>query len=329
MRKSYSLLSLPSLLSMLLLGACGPQLAEDAVDDSESADVHAAAAATRYPIILLHGFNASPTSHWGFYGVAASLRAAGYSVSEASVPPYNSVPVRARYLAAQVDQVLRASSAAKVNLVAHSMGGLDARYLISSLGYGNRVASLTTISTPHRGSYVADVGLKLSPGFADDALNAIARAWGETFSSVASDANMRAALLSLSEKNAPAFNAANPDDARVFYQSYAGVSSVLGIPNPKDDGACGGRWLTSGSADRMDALLVGGAAFVAHGTSLLPNDGMVMVSSARWGTFQGCVAADHLDEVGQIKDLGTDPRTGFNHLSLYRSIAAGLQARGL
>ena len=55
---------------------------------------------------------------------------------------------------------------------------------------------------------------------------------------------------------------------------------------------------------------------------------MVMVSSAKWGTFQGCIAADHLDEVGQIKDSGTDPRTGFNHLSFYRSIAAGLKTRG-
>lgn len=327
MLKLSSLLSSFLLSSLLLGAACGPQLdGADGVD--ETAEVHAAAAGTRYPILLLHGFNASPTSRWGFYQVAASLRAAGYSVTEAIVPPYNSVPVRARYLATQVDQVLRASSAAKVNLIAHSMGGLDARYLVSSLGYGGRVASVTTISTPHRGSNVADVGLKLTPGFADDALNAIAQAWGETFSSVASDANMRAALGSLAESNAPSFNAANPDDARVFYQSYAGVSSVLGIPNPKDDGACGGRWLTFGSADRMDATLVAGAAFVAHGTSLLPNDGMVMVSSAKWGTFQGCIAADHLDEVGQIKDSGTDPRTGFNHLSFYRSIAAGLQARG-
>ena len=43
-----------------------------------------------------------------------------------------------------------------VNLIAHSMGGLDARYLISRLGMADQVRSLTTISTPHRGSFMAD-----------------------------------------------------------------------------------------------------------------------------------------------------------------------------
>lgn len=313
--------------------ACGePSLVEgEPAEGAESgvATLHATATAARYPIVLMHGFNASPTSYWGFNGVAAQLRRDGHTVVETSVPPYDSVPVRARYLATQIDATLRSSGARKVNLIAHSMGGLDARYLISTLGYGDRVASLTTISTPHGGSAIADVALRLTPGIADDAINAIARAWGETFSDVASKANMRAALGSLAESNAPAFNAANRNDARVYYQSYAGVSSVLGIANPKDDAACGGRWVTTrGRTDRMDALLVGAATFVAHGLYLLPNDGMVTVENAKWGTFLGCIAADHLDEVGQIKDSGSDPSTGFNHLTFYRNVATALQARG-
>lgn len=326
---STSLFRLALALLPLSVACGGPELPSPELD-SQQAAFHEAALATRYPIVLLHGFNASPTSYWGFNGVAAALQRDGYSVAQTTVPPYNSVAVRARYLATQVDAVLRSTAARKVNLIAHSMGGLDARYLISSLGYGDRVASLTTVSTPHRGSGVADVALRLAPGIADDAINAIARAWGETFSSVASDANMRAALSSLAESSAPAFNAANRDDARVYYQSYAGVSSVLGIANPRDNTACAGKWLTTpGRTDTMDALLVPGAAFVAHGISLLPNDGMVTVENAKWGTFKGCIAADHLDEVGQIKDSGSDPSTGFNHLSFYRSVAAGLQARGL
>lgn len=36
------------------------------------------------------------------------------------------------------------------------MGGLDARYLASQLGCSERVASVTTIATPHWGSPVAD-----------------------------------------------------------------------------------------------------------------------------------------------------------------------------
>ena len=43
-----------------------------------------------------------------------------------------------------------------VNLVAHSMGGLDARYLITHLNMAEQVRSLTTVSTPHRGTYLVD-----------------------------------------------------------------------------------------------------------------------------------------------------------------------------
>ena len=55
------------------------------------------------------------------------------------------------------------------------MGGLDSRYLIAKLGYGDRrsaIASLTTISTPHRGSAIADVLLRIIPDDLDKAVNA-------------------------------------------------------------------------------------------------------------------------------------------------------------
>ncbi len=44
-----------------------------------------------------------------------------------------------------------------MNIIAHSMGGLDARYLISRLQpKGVDVRSLVTVATPHRGSALAD-----------------------------------------------------------------------------------------------------------------------------------------------------------------------------
>ena len=48
----------------------------------------------------------------------------------------------------------------KVHVIAHSMGGLDARYMISRLGMEDRVLSLTTVGTPHRGSKYADWGIR-------------------------------------------------------------------------------------------------------------------------------------------------------------------------
>ncbi|MCB9526120.1 MAG: triacylglycerol lipase [Myxococcales bacterium] len=284
--------------------------------------------ATRFPIVLAHGFDASPTNRWGWYGVAEALRADGHAVHVASVPPYAPVATRAGYLARAIDEALESHGADQVHLVAHSMGGLDSRYVISTLGYGDRVVTLTTISSPHRGSYVTDVALKLTPELAEPALNALARAWGRTYSELADDTDLRGALNDLSEAAAPAFNAANPDDPRVKYLSWAGVSSPLGLPNPQDFVACDGKALHGrGVQDKMDATLVPMAAFAAHGAALAPNDGMVQVASARWGEFQGCIPADHLDEVGQVRDDGPDPYTGFDHVRFYRNLAFDLARR--
>ncbi|TNF37764.1 MAG: triacylglycerol lipase [Deltaproteobacteria bacterium] len=284
---------------------------------------------TRYPIVLHHGFNASTTNSWAFNGVKEVLEADGHTVALGSAPPYDSPMVRAGYLAAIVDDVIDRTGADKVNLVCHSMGGLDCRYLVAGLGYGDQVASITTLSTPHRGTRIADVALSLVPGAFEDAIDQLASLWGMTFSDLAADSHVLDALYWLSEAHAPELNDAYPDDPGVYYQSWAGVSSVFGIPNPKDAAACRGLdQRHPGTVDKMDARLAGGAAVVAHGVQLLPNDGMATVESALWGEFRGCVPADHLDEVGQVGDVGPDPHTGFDHLRWYRNIAYDLAARG-
>lgn len=67
---------------------------------------------------------------------------------------------RSADLKAQVTDILKATGAAKVHIIAHSMGGLDARAMIARLGMADKVASLTTIGTPHIGTSFADVKLK-------------------------------------------------------------------------------------------------------------------------------------------------------------------------
>lgn len=287
--------------------------------------------ATRLPIVLAHGFDASSDNfRWGFYRIPDALRADGHTVYAADVPPYAGVPVRASFLAEAVDKVLEETGAEQVNLIAHSMGGMDSRYLISSMGYGDRVASLTTISTPHRGSAVADFVLSFLPGIFDAKVNALARLWGRTYSEVSEDADVREALKGISKEHAPAFNAANPDDERVYYQSWAGVSSVRGLPNTRREAeACGDLDLRHpGTADRMHFSLSPLAPVTAGGLDLTPNDGMVTVESAKWGHFRGCIPADHMDEVNQPKHDGPDEDTGFDALRFYRTIAAELADQG-
>jgi triacylglycerol lipase len=343
MRTNFLALTLLAGLSVSLFAGCAADTSDSA--DSTSQDLFDApplgpdpsGSPARYAIVLAHGFNGSPTNEWAFWGVAEALRADGHVVHVAAVPPFDSAAVRGAALATHVDQAIeeckavRGCDPSKVNVIAHSMGGLDSRYMISSLGYGDRVASLTTISTPHGGSAIADVALKLIPGKADDAVNALARAFATTFTSddLAAQTNLRAAFQSIAESNASDFDAQNPDDDRVYYQSWAGVSNILGVANPKDNDACAGNFQNyHGRRHVMSAQLAVGAPFVAHGTELRPNDGMVTVENAKWGTFRGCVPADHLAEVGEPRLNGANKHTGFDHIRFYRNVAFDLAAQG-
>lgn len=281
-----------------------------------------------HPLVLVHGW-AAGAEVLGMQAIADDLSSRGHRVYVATVAPFDAIAVRAAQLAGQVDTVLRDHRAAKVNVIAHSMGGLDTRHLISTLGYGDRVASLSTISTPHRGSAIADVVLGLQAGASTAAIDALAAIYGRRISDAGTDPNVRASLHALSESAAPAFNLANPDDPRVYYQSWAGLSNVGGIASRNDVSACQGLLLFDPRVrDVMDPVLVGTAVFVAHGLRVLPNDGMVTVDSALWGRFRGCIAADHADEVGAFDDVPPDPRTGFDYLLHYRTLVEELIVLG-
>ena len=138
-----------------------------------------------YPIVLMHGMagfqelNIGPIGVEYWAGIKEELARVGETeVYVTEVTPYQTSEVRAREAAAQIDAILAKTGKAKVALVGHSQGGIDARVLASpqGLGYGDRIASVTTISTPHRGSYVADIVLRIAsvaPATFDDATRTI------------------------------------------------------------------------------------------------------------------------------------------------------------
>ncbi len=280
-----------------------------------------------YPIVLQHGWtgfeSVGPLDY--FFRVREHLQEHGFAVYVSEVAPYQSSEVRGAQLAENLRRILAESGAAKVNLVAHSQGGIDARWLISSQGWGDRVASLTTISTPHRGTPVGDAYLGLVPGFTDAVADSLAWLLGQALSGRGDDPDLRASLRQVSEAEMARFNAANPDDPRVAYYSWAGRSFLAlasdlcdegEVPNPERVDLCT-PWL------QATGRFVGGGLFAPRA-----NDGLIPVDSARWGRFRGCIPADHIDEVGQIAQMGTDPLSGFNHLHFYLGIAGFLQAEG-
>ncbi len=112
-------------------------------------------------IVLAHGvlgFGALPGMPLllnYFNGVAAHLGRQGHTVIAPQVNPIGSVAQRGGQLAAAILAV--PPSQERLNLIAHSMGGLDARFALRNVpGVAERVKTLVTIGTPHRGSPVAD-----------------------------------------------------------------------------------------------------------------------------------------------------------------------------
>ena len=300
--------------------------------------------ATRHPIVLAHGFNTTTENFWRFHDdIIDALREDGHRLVAGDVPAFNTPQVRAEALAAQVDALIEAGHE-KVNLVCFSMGGIDCRYLVSpaGLGYGDRVASVTTISAPHQGTAVADMVIEaLEAGDrigAGDAGRWLLELFGVQASRLygqdGADVALVAALASMSERGMVEFNATYVDDPRVDYQSWASASYAGGLALPGWRGrleeACQGRVLTHDfERDVMFAAFVPTAPIVAHGRELRPHDGVSTVEGARWGTFRGCVPADHLDVVGQVNDHRPNRRTGWDYVRFYRNLAFDLAARGL
>ena len=217
-------------------------------------------AQTRFPVVLAHGFlgfdeiGVGARKHLYFRGIGSYLESMGAQVYSPRVPPASSIAVRAQRLA----DLIRALPDPRVNIVAHSMGGLDARYAISQLGLGPRVASLTTIGTPHLGTPLANAGNAL--------FGAINRMLRRFFDLVA--------FGDLTRQGMVAFNAKVPDASGVAYASIVGRSRRL----------------------RTNPLLWPSHLYLAELSGA--NDGVVPATSQSWGEVIREIDADHWAQIG-------------------------------
>jgi triacylglycerol lipase len=290
-----------------------------------------------YPILLLHGmggFNKLqnlPVTISYFNGVRDDLHAHGETyVFTTTAAPYDTSEVRARAIAAQIDTILAHTGAPKVNLIAHSQGGLDARILASpaGLGYGDRIASVTTIASPHHGTKVADAGLGLVAGLPPQLANTLVNGFLQLLEKgvyeVKSDPSLYAQANEMTTSYmAEQFNPHYVDDPRVSYSSYAGRTN-----QETGAGVCD-QAIEPNDPTKLDvpqALLQPTASYLESAAGV--NDGLVTVESARWGEFVACVPADHLKEIGLLFQPNPDPITGFDHLAFFRGVVARIRAKG-
>lgn len=110
----------------------------------------------KYPVVLVHGIALKQVGALSAFGrIGHKLEESGHSVFIAESDGFGTVENNAVQLKDFIMKVLRETGAEKVNVIAHSKGGLDTKYMITELGMEEKIASLTTLCTPHKGSVIA------------------------------------------------------------------------------------------------------------------------------------------------------------------------------
>jgi len=111
---------------------------------------------TKYPIILVHGLAIKDYKSIKAFGkIEQTLIDAGYDAYTSKQDAFGSIENNAAQLKEFILEILEKTKSEKVNIIAHSKGGLDAKYMITELDMKDSVASLTTLCTPHKGSAIA------------------------------------------------------------------------------------------------------------------------------------------------------------------------------
>lgn len=262
---------------------------------------------TRYPILFVHGVFFRDSNIFNYWGrIPGELTKNGAVIFYGQQQSAASVRTSAEELAERIRGIVKDTGCEKVNIIAHSKGGLDSRYAISCLGMDKHVASLTTINTPHRGCIFADYLLEKVPekvriSIAEKYNNAL-RQLGDT------NPDFISAVTDLTASHCKVFNESAPDVPGVYYQSV-------------------GSKMNRARSGRFPLNIA--YPLVKHFDG--ENDGLVSVESAKWGerftmiSIDGKRGISHAD----IIDLNRENIRGFDVREFYVGLAADLKKRGL
>ncbi len=248
----------------------------------------------KYPVVLVHGLGAQ--SQYGpveyFYGLAKLLREANNLITIPNLTAWHTIEYRAQQLKEQINAVFPQG---KLNLIGHSMGGLDIRYLTSCLDFKDRVASVTTIGTPNRGSSMGDLAMGLLPDSALTAVNRLLKYF---------DSDSGALKQVTREYCLGTFLDKAPNIPEVGY-----FSATSAISDPIMKTALPLFWIPNGILSKYEGR----------------NDGFVSVESAMWGNHICTYKGDHYGQIGQF--LGRS--RGLDYMKFYDEIFSRLKREGM
>jgi triacylglycerol lipase len=251
-------------------------------------------------IVLLHGVLGFGRSILGvnyFNGVADRLKTLpNANILTTEVEPLGTVELRAGNAARQIASA-KFGPDKPIHIIAHSMGGLDARWLISHdmEGLQARIRTLICLGTPHLGSPIASIINHVNPfTFLD-----FARADTLVLDEFKELQKKTDAVHDLAEAAAPQFEKDCPDIKSVHYFDVAGVG--------------------------RDSVFPTAAAFAPFFVTVLAqrgrNDGVVPFTSATRKRAPAAVwPADHADMVGHDLNGGAGHQPAFDYLAAYESL---------
>jgi triacylglycerol lipase len=259
-----------------------------------------------YPVLLIHGagFRDKTLGLINYWGrIPKYLITHGIPVYYGGTDAWGSIEYNADILKNKIISILGETGAEKVNIIAHSRGGLEARYVIGTLNMDYAAASLTTISTPHHGVKAMNIAAAMPKGLYQF-VSFFVNLWSKIFGDRRPD--FFTSSRQLSEIYCVEFNKRNPDKENVYYQSYAAKMKYF-FSDP-------GFIIMKPFIQLTDG----------------DNDGLCPVDSAKWGDFRGAVTTRGVFGISHagIIDTYRVKYKGVNIPELYLEIARELSAKG-
>jgi len=279
---------------------------------------------TKYPIVLEHGLGGFDElfgvyEYW--FLIPGALEDGGATVFTTTVSQLNSTEARGEQLIDQIETITALTGKPKVNLIGHSHGGLDVRYVAAVRP--DLVASVSSVATPHKGAALADyLRANVQNGsFTEAVIAFFANSLGTAIGLLTGHTNPQdaiAALDSLTTAGLAAFNAQYPQGVPTT-ACGSGAASVNGIRYY----SWSGTGILTNALDVSDGTLALTSLFYPEA-----NDGLVGRCSSHLGTvIRDNYFQNHLDEVNQILGLvsifESSPQT------LFRAHANRLKNAGL
>lgn len=311
--------------SLIFIPACSKDSDSKTSDSNRGLIAPKIPCKTQYPVILIHGVGGRDS----LLGVNYFGRIPKHLEETCAIEVFQGEQDAFGFADTNADQLLRRIlhitdelGHEKVNIIAHSKGGLDTRFmffknkgaLINGRTVNDRVASFTSLSTPHRGSVLANYLFDRIPDTAENILSIFLDLFGRVQGD-SDEANARAALDLLKTETMAQWNA------------------QLGDLDTGIEGVYSQSWAAHVSGAIHDPIFQATSAIMrSQGKPI--NDGAVEEDSAIYGHYRGTVGSgwvggvSHMAIVDKAAVVAPGVTPGFDPRKFYESILTELSSKG-